>query len=69
MNPNLAASLMRFSKWGIERISPPRPISPKVIIFFETGLSLSAETIAVATATSAARSFIFMPPETFTNTS
>ena len=69
MNPSRAASFILFSKWGIERISPPNPISPKVIIFLETGLSLSADTIAVATATSAARSFIFMPPETFTNTS
>ncbi len=69
VKPSRAASLIRFSKWGIERISPPSPISPNVMMFFEIGLSLSADTMAVATARSAARSLILMPPETLMNTS
>lgn len=65
MNPSRAASLRRFSACGIERISPARPISPSVMMLGDTGLSLYAEMIAVATARSAARSRICIPPEIF----
>ena len=63
--PSFAASLRRASAWATGRTRPDRPISPKTTVSAGTGVSVSAETSAAATARSAAGSLMRRPPATF----